>query len=77
MGFIYFETPCTTWLTAVSSYCLAALPAKMSAFNSDMPQNAYHRNWNRTFEDLLPCNCCAIKANAGKWANCKLITAWH
>jgi len=28
----------TTWLAAISSYCIAALPAKMSAFNSHMRQ---------------------------------------
>jgi len=35
----------TTWVTSISSHCLAALPAKMSAFNSPMPQNAYCRNF--------------------------------
>jgi len=30
----------TAWLAVNSSHCLAALPAKMSAFNSHMRQNA-------------------------------------
>jgi len=33
------------------------IPAKMSAFNSHMRQNATARNLKRTFEDLLPCYC--------------------
>jgi len=41
-------------LTAISSHCLAALPAKMSAFNSHMRQNVYYRNLKWTLEDLLP-----------------------
>jgi len=45
-----------------SSHSLAALPAKMSAFNSYMRQNAYHRNLKCIFEDLLPCYCYATKA---------------
>jgi len=31
-------------LTAITSHCLAALPAKKSAFNSYMRQSVYHRN---------------------------------
>jgi len=54
-----FEPTC---FTAVSSHCLAALPAKMSAFNSYMRQNAYQRNLKCIFEDLLPCYCYATKA---------------
>jgi len=33
-----------TWLTAISSQCLAALPAEMSVFNSHMRRNACHCN---------------------------------
>jgi len=33
-----------TWLTAICSHCVAALPAKMSAFNGYFRQNAYYRN---------------------------------
>jgi len=82
-----------TWLTAMRSHCLAALPAKMSAFNRHMQQNAYHPILKCIFEDLLPCYCYARKANsrticsrvsqpasAGKEAdlvNCKLITACY
>ena len=77
----------------LSEVSLAALPAKMSAFSSHMRQNAYHHNLKCIFEDLLPCNCYATKANsrticsrvsqsasAGKEAdlvNCKLITACY
>ena len=50
-------------LTAISSCCLAALPAKTSAFNSQMRQNAYYRNLKRRLEDLLPCYSHAIKTN--------------
>jgi len=56
----------TTWLTAVSSHCLAALgylPRRMSAFNSHMLQNTYDRNLRWTFNDLLPCCCYAIQTN--------------
>jgi len=83
----------TSRLYAISSHCLAALPAKMSAFNRCMRQNAYHGDLTCIFEDLLPCDCYATKANsrttrsrisqpasAGKEAvlvNCKLITAWY
>jgi len=82
-----------TWLTAISMSLLTALPAKMSAFNSLMQQNACHRKITWTFADLLPCYCYAIKNNSrttardfrkpplqakeGTWVNCKLITAWH
>jgi len=67
-------------------HCLAALPAKTSAFNSHMQQNARHRNIKWIFADLLPCNCYAIKTNnrtihsrlsqptsagkGGTWVNC-------
>jgi len=43
-----------TWLTVISSLSLAALPAKMSAFNSYIRQNVYHRNLKCIFEDLFP-----------------------
>ena len=49
-------------LTAISNHCLVALPAKMSAFNSHMRQNAYYRNLKWTL-DLMPCYCCTIKTN--------------
>ena len=42
----------TSLLTAISTHCLAALPAKMTVFNS-------HK---RTL-DLLPCYCYTIKTN--------------
>ena len=45
-------------------HCLAALLAKMCAFNSLMQQNACHRNIKWTFADLLPCYCYAIKTNS-------------
>jgi len=38
-------------------HCLAALTAKMCAFNSLMQQNACYRNIKWTFADLLPCCC--------------------
>ena len=34
----------TSLLAAISSHCLATLPAKMSAFKSDMRLSAYYRN---------------------------------
>ena len=74
-------------------HCLAALPAKMCAFNSLMQQNACYRNIKWTSEDLLPCYCYArktnsrtiardfrntpLQANEGTWVNCKLITTWQ
>ena len=33
-----------TWLTAISSHCLAALPDKIPAFNNHMQQNACYHN---------------------------------
>ena len=51
-----------TWLSAC--HCLAALPAKTSAFNSLMQQNACYRNIKWTFADSLPCYCYAIKTNS-------------
>jgi len=59
--FFFFTQDKTTRLSAISSHCLVALPAKMSAFNSDMRQNAYYRNLKRTFADLLPCYCYVTK----------------
>ena len=75
------------WLIAISSNCLAALPAKMPVFDSHRRQNTYCRNLKWTFEDLLPCYCYAIKVNNRKflpqfrnlplqskertWVNCK------
>ena len=53
-------------LALSACHCLAALPAKMSAFNSLMQQNACHRNIQWTFVDLLPCYCYAIKTNSRK-----------
>ena len=43
----------TIWLTAISSNCLAALLAKMPAFNSHWRQNTYCRNLKWTFEKLV------------------------
>ena len=51
-------------LTVISSHRLAALPAKMSAFNSHMRQNAYCRNLKWSLEDLLRCYCYTIKTNS-------------
>ena len=45
-------------------HCLAALPAKMRAFNSLMQQNACYRNIKWTFADLLPCYGYAIMTNS-------------
>jgi len=45
-------------------HCLAALAARMYAFNSLMQQNACYRNIKRTFADLLPCCGYAIKTNS-------------
>jgi len=46
----------STWLTAISSHCLAALLAT-DAFNSHMRLNAYYRHLKRTFVAmLLLCN---------------------
>ena len=57
----WFEPTC---LTAVTSHCLAALPATKSSFNSYMRQNANHlRNLKCIFEGLLPCYCWATKVN--------------
>jgi len=76
-------------LTAISSHCLAALPAKVSAFNSHMRQNAWYRNLKWTL-DLLPCYCDTIKTNgktirsqvwqpvsAGKGADMSELQAHH
>jgi len=41
--------------TTISSHCLTTIPAKMSAFNIYMRQNAYCRDLKCIFEDLLPC----------------------
>jgi len=50
--------------TAISmSLSGCALPAKMSAFNSLMQQNACHSNIKWTFADLLPWYFYAIKTN--------------
>jgi len=43
---------------------LAALPAKMCAFNSLMQENACYRNIKWTFVGLLPRHCHAIKTNS-------------
>jgi len=45
-------------------HCLAALTAKMCAFNSLMQQNACYRNTKWTFADLLPCYCYAMKTKS-------------
>ena len=72
------------------SHCLAALPSKISAFNSHMQQNAYCRNLKRILEDLLPCYCYSVKINsrtiitqvtqpssAGKGANMTKLQTHH
>ena len=80
-------------LTAINSHCLAALPAKISTFNSHRWQNAYYCNLKWTLEDSLPCYCYTINTNSRTirsqlcslppqtkkwtWVNCKLITTWH
>jgi len=51
-------------LTAITSHCLATLPAKKFAFNTYTRQNAYHRNLKYIFEYLLSCYCYATKANS-------------
>ena len=61
--FLFTKYKCT-WPTAITISLLAALPAKMSALNSLMQQNACHRNIKWTFADLLPCYCYAIKTNS-------------
>jgi len=66
------------------------IPAKMSAFNSHMRQNAWYRNFKWTSEDLLPCYCYAKKsksktirsqveqpAPAGKGADTSELQAHH
>jgi len=53
----------------MSSHCLVALPAKMSAFNSYMRQNAYHLNFKCILEDLLPSYCYVTKANSKQFAH--------
>jgi len=45
-------------------HCLAALPAKMCAFNSLMQQNACYRNIKWTFAGLLPRYCYAKQTNS-------------
>jgi len=50
---ILFTQYKNAWLTAISSHCLIALPAKMSAFNSHMRQNGYYRNLKWTFKDFF------------------------
>ena len=54
----------TSLFPAVSSHCLATLPAKISAFKSHLQQNAWHHNLKWTFEDLLPCYYYTIKTNS-------------
>jgi len=69
---------------------LAALPAKMSAFNIHMRINYGNLKWTL---DLLSCYCCKkttdsrtvwshfsnlpLQAKERTWLNCKLINAWH
>ena len=43
----------TIWLNASSNNCLAALLAKIPAFNSHRRQNTHCRNLKRTFEKLV------------------------
>jgi len=61
--FLFTKYKCT-WPTAITVPLLAALPAKMSALNSLMQQNACYRNIKWTFANLLPCYCYAIKTNS-------------
>ena len=71
-------------------HCLAALPAKMCAFNNLKQQNACHRNITWTFVGLLPWYCYAVKTNsrtinwrlpqhasAGKGADMSVLQAHH
>jgi len=57
---LLFTQKRTIWLTAISSNCLAALLAKIPAFNSHRRQNTHCRNLKLTFEGfvvmLLLCN---------------------
>jgi len=79
-----------TWPTPIIMSLLAAVPAKMSALNSLMQQNACHRKTKGTFADLLPCYCYVIKNNsrtihsrlsqptsAGKGGNMSELQAHH
>jgi len=40
-------------LTAISSHCLAALPANISAFNSHKRQNSYYREPSKICCDVI------------------------
>ena len=49
-SFMLLFTQCKgTWLTAISSHCLAALPAKISAFNSNPVTSLRHQEGRRFF----------------------------
>jgi len=48
----------------LSAVCLTTLPAKMSACNSYMRQNAYYPELKSIFENLLPCNFYAMKPSS-------------
>jgi len=51
-------------LTAISSACLAALSAKIPAFNSHTRKNASYLNLKWTLEDLLPCYWYTTETNS-------------
>jgi len=61
---LLFTQYTTAWLAAISSHCLAVLPAKMSEFNIHMRKNTYCCKLKRTFQDLLTCNGYALKPNS-------------
>ena len=48
----FFTSYKSTWLTAISSHCLAALRAT-DVFKSHKQLNAYYRTWNWTFVAML------------------------
>jgi len=53
-----------TWVTAISSRCLAALPATLSAFSSYITcgKTATIVTWSEPLE--MPCSCDATKRNS-------------
>jgi len=73
---LYFQTFCPKWLIFFGHFENILVydrkwPIKNSllhvtAFSCYMRQIAYSRNLNRTFQDMLPCYCYAIKTNNRK-----------
>ena len=52
------------WLIAISSNCLAALPAKMFAFNSHTRKTPTILTWSEHLNIFLLCYCYTIKTNS-------------